>query len=152
MIETLESRRLLSALPISERPVETEPRTIKIVSLEEFLQMESWNDDEIVVEWYSTTSTPSDGGSSGEDDEDWQYELEEEDMPGEDGEGWLDDVCDGAPLDGEEALDDEDWEAVEDSEVLDAPIVFDVSDDISFSEVGGIADDILEAGEDGVLA
>ena len=151
MIETLESRRLLSALPISERPVETESRTIKIVSLEEFLRMESWNDDEIVVEWYSTPSTPSNGDGSGEDDEDWQYELEEEDMPGEDGEGWLDDVCDGAPLDGEEALDDEDWEAVEDSGVLDEPIVFDVSEEISFGEIGGIAEDILEAGEDEVL-
>lgn len=148
MIETLESRQLLSALPVTHDPVDTTPRTVRIVTLEEFLGMESWNDDEIVVEWYSDPSESDEdddwyGDDWGDSDDDWAYEPEEEDMSGED------DVCDGEPLD------DEDFELVEEWDVLDEPIVIVASDEggavTSFSDETSIASDLLGTMEDGVL-
>jgi hypothetical protein len=130
MIETLESRRLLSALPVDHDPVDAEPRTVRIVTLEEFLGMESWDDDEIVVEWYSK---PGSGEGDAEDDGDWQIEVEED----------MSDVCDGGPM--EEALNDEDFALVEEWNVLEQPIVVSVNDDdgggSSFNDDVTIGDD-----------
>src|SRR5688572_13415344 len=131
MFETLETRRLLSALPVTHDPVDAGPRTVRVVTLEEFLGMESWNDDEIVVEWYAD---PSGSGEDddGEDDGDWQLEVEED----------MSDVCDGGPLD--EALDDEDFALVEEWDVLEEPLVVSVNDDndaSSFNDDVTIGDD-----------
>ena len=138
MIETLESRRLLSALPVNHDPVDAEPRTVRIVTLEEFLGMKSWNDDEIVVEWYAEPSSPGED-LEGDDDGDWQVEVEEE----------MSDVCDGGPND--EALDDEDFALVEEWNVLEQPIVVSVNDDIGGSSFNGdvtIGDDDVLGSDD----
>ena len=151
MIEMLETRRLLSALPVTEAPVEVEPQTVRVVTLEEFLAMESWNDDEIVVEWYSEPSEEDedwDWGDDGWGDDDWggdwESELEEADM-------WADDVCDG-PTD--EPLDDEDFALIEEWDLVDEPIVI-ISDDAgapsSFNDDESIGADVLGTADDELL-
>jgi hypothetical protein len=161
MIETLESRRMLTSLPVTHVPVDMAPTTIRIVTLEEFLQMETWNDDEIVVEWYSTPSESSDEDWD-EDwldddlDADWQYELEEEEGEmWDDDEDWLEDVCEDGPTDYDESLDDEDWAFLEDSDVLEAPIAFnagaEASSSLSFSDGGSITDKVLGADDEELL-
>jgi hypothetical protein len=144
MIEMLETRRLLSALPVTHDPVEEVPRTIRVVTLDEFLKLETWNDDEIVVEWYDTTKSEPDLDDDGDE---WEYELEEDDMSGDD-----DGVCDGPT---EEPLDDEDFELVEEWGVLDEPMVIvsagDEAGTGSFGDEKSIAEDVLGATDDEVL-
>lgn len=140
MIETLETRRLLSALPVTHDPADAPPPTIRVVTLEEFLKLETWNDEEIVVEWYETTSEPD----LDEYGDEWEYELEEDDMS-DDG------VCEGPT---EEPLDDEDFELVEEWAVLDEPMVLSAADEAgaaSFGDEKSIGEDLLGTTDDEVL-